>query len=72
MVVLLYSDISNFTFWSVNILKCKNFVIGFLDELGNFKQKKITFWSVNFFCLKLPNSLRKSIKKILHFKIFAF
>ena len=39
MVVLLYSDMSNFTFWSVNILKCKNFVIGFLDELGNFKQK---------------------------------
>ena len=40
MVVLLYSDISNFTFWSVNILKCKNFLIGFLHELGNFKQKK--------------------------------
>ena len=30
----------NFTFWSVNILKCKNFLIGSLDELGNFKQKK--------------------------------
>ena len=23
-----------------NILKCKKFLIGFLDELGNFKQKK--------------------------------
>ena len=37
--MLLYSDISNtITFWSVNILKCKNVLIGFLDELGNFKQ----------------------------------
>ena len=36
---LLYSDISNFTFGSVNILKCKNFLISFLNELGNFKQK---------------------------------
>ena len=37
-VVLLYSDISNFAFWSVNILKCKNFLIGILDEFGNLKQ----------------------------------
>ena len=37
MVVLLYSDISNFTFQNVKIL---NFFINFLDELGNFKQKK--------------------------------
>ena len=36
-------DILNFTFWSVNILKCKIFLIGFLDEIGNFKQKKFTF-----------------------------
>ena len=40
LVMLLYSDISNFTFWSVKILKCKIFLFGFLDELGNFKQKK--------------------------------
>ena len=33
MVVLFYPDISNFTFWNVKIL------IGFLNELGNFKQK---------------------------------
>ena len=39
-VVLLYFNISNFTFWSDDILKCKNFLIGFLDELGNFRQKK--------------------------------
>ena len=52
MVVLLYSDISNFTFWSVNILKCKNFVIGFLDELGNFKQKKFTFQNAIFYILQ--------------------
>ena len=40
MVVLLYPDILNFTFQNVQILKCKNFLIDFLDELGNFKQKK--------------------------------
>ena len=40
MVVLLYPDISNFTFQNVKILKCKIFLINFLDELGNFKQKK--------------------------------
>ena len=31
------------------ISKCKNFLIGFQDELGNFKQKKITFQIVIFF-----------------------
>ena len=41
MVMLLYSDISNFAFWTVNILKCKIFFTGFPDELGNLKQKKI-------------------------------
>ena len=41
LVVLLYPDISNFTFWNVKISKCKIFLINFLDELGNFKQKKI-------------------------------
>ena len=40
MVVLLYPDILNFTFQNVKILKCKIFFINFLDELGNFKQKK--------------------------------
>ena len=48
-VMLLYFDISNFTFWSVDILKCKNFLIGFLHELGNFKQKKIYTSKCNFF-----------------------
>ena len=38
-VVLLYPDISNFTFWNVKIQNVKNFLIDFLDELGNFKQK---------------------------------
>ena len=46
-----------FNFWRVAvlwhfefyILKCKNFLISFLDELGNFKQKKITFQNVIFF-----------------------
>ena len=49
LVVLLYSDISNFTFWSVNILECKIFLIGFLDELGNFKQKKVLPFEMQFF-----------------------
>ena len=40
MVVLLYPDISNFTFQNVKNFKCKIFLIDFLDELGNFKQKK--------------------------------
>ena len=39
MVVLLYPDISNFTFWNVKNLKFKNFLIDFLNESGNFKQK---------------------------------
>ena len=42
MVVLLYPDISNFTFENVKNVKCKNFLIDFLDVLGNFNQKKIT------------------------------
>ena len=32
-----------------DILNCKNFLIGFLDELGNFKQKIFTFQNVIFF-----------------------
>ena len=48
MVVLLYSDILNFTFQNVKILKCKIFLINFLDELGNFKQKKIYTSKRNF------------------------
>ena len=49
MVVLLYPDISNFTFQNVKILKCKIFLINFLDELGNFKQKRFTLRNVSFF-----------------------
>ena len=32
-----------------DILKCKNFLISFPDELGNFKQKIFTFHNVRFF-----------------------
>ena len=39
--MLLYPDISNFTFYNVKNLKCNIFLIDFLDKLGNFKQKKI-------------------------------
>ena len=50
MVVLLFPDISNFAFWNAKNLKCKIFLIDFLDELGNFKQKnfytsKFTFYN---------------------------
>ena len=44
MVVLLYPDISNF-----KILKCKIFLINFLDESGNFKQKNFYTSKCNFF-----------------------
>ena len=49
MVVLFYPDISNFTFWNVKNLKCKNFLIDFLDELGNFKQKNFYTSKCKFF-----------------------
>ena len=49
MVVLLYPDISNFTFQNVKNLKCKNFLIDFLVELGNFKQKTFYSSKCNFF-----------------------
>ena len=49
MVVLLFPDISNFAFWNAKNLKCKIFLIDFLDELGNFKQKKICTSKCNFF-----------------------
>ena len=32
-----------------DILKCKHYLIGFLDELGNFKPKIHTFENVKFF-----------------------
>ena len=47
LVVLCYPDISNFTFQNVKNLKCRNFLIDFLDELGNFKQKNFTLQNVN-------------------------
>ena len=49
LVVLLYPDISNFTFQNVKILKCKISLINFLDELGNFKQKKFNTSKCKFF-----------------------
>ena len=48
-VVLLYPDILNFTLWNVKNLKCKNFLIDFLDEFGSFKQKKIYTSKCKFF-----------------------
>ena len=36
-------------FEAYDILKSINFLIGFLDELGNFKQKKFTFQNVILF-----------------------
>ena len=49
MVVLLYSDVLNSTFWNVNISKCKIFLIEFIVELGNFKQKKSYTSKCTFF-----------------------
>ena len=37
------------TFWSVDTLKCKIFLIGFLHELGNSKQKKFYTSKCKFF-----------------------
>ena len=48
MVVLLYPEISNFTFQNVKNFKCKIFLIDFLDELGNFKQKNVYTSKCNF------------------------
>ena len=75
MVVLLYPDISNFTFWNVKNLKCKKFLIDFLDELGNFKQKKFTFQNVNFFTIynNAPKgSVAVKCKKKIHFEMQKF
>ena len=44
MVVLLYPDISNFTFENVKNVKCKFFLIDFLNLLGNFQQKNANFF----------------------------
>ena len=49
MVVLLYPEISNFTFQNVKNFKCKIFLIDFLDELGNFKQKNVYTSKCKFF-----------------------
>ena len=34
-------------------------------------KKKIAFWNVKIFCLELPNSSKKPIKKSLHFKMLT-
>ena len=50
MEVLLYPDISNFTYQNVKNLKYKIFLLDFLDELGNSRQKKfLTLQNVKFF-----------------------
>ena len=49
MVVLLYPNILNYIFQNVKNLKCKNFLIDFLHELGNFKQKKFYTSKCKFF-----------------------
>ena len=58
-VVLLYPDISNFTFGNVKKLKCKIFLIDFLDELGNFMQKKFYTSKCKFFYI-LQQQTKKS------------
>ena len=41
LVVLLYPNISNFTFWNVKILKCKFFFDQFSPWIRQFQAKKI-------------------------------
>ena len=36
----------------LTFLKCKIFFIGFLDELGNFKQKKFRLHEIFFYSLQ--------------------
>ena len=43
------SNILNFTFKNVKILKCKNILIDFLNELGNFKQNNFYTSKCKFF-----------------------
>ena len=70
MVVLLYPDISNFTFQNVKILKCKIFLINFLDELGNFKQKKFYTSKCNFFLHF--KATEPYLKKVIENSVFSF
>ena len=50
LVVLLYPDISNFTFWNVKILKCKFFFDQFSPWIRQFQEKKkFTLRNVKFF-----------------------
>ena len=65
-VVLLCPDISNVAFWNVKKLKCKNFLIDFLDEFGNFKQKKnFTLQNVFFYILQQQTQIPISFSQIL-------
>ena len=62
------------TFWILHfevydILKCKNFLIGFLNELGNFKQKKIYISKCNLFFTFYSNG---PIKQIYIAFVFPF
>ena len=67
MVVLVYPDISNFTFQNVKILECKIFLINFLDELGNFKQKKNYTLKCKFF---LHFKATDPLQRHLGYKVF--
>ena len=62
LVVLLYPDISNFTFWNVKNLKCKNFLIDFRDELGNLKQ-------INFYSSKCNSFLHFTTTVVCHLEL---
>ena len=54
-------------------LKCCGFFPrGILGSVVVKCKKTLRFEVQTFFGLKLPNSLRKSIKKFLHFKFFTF
>ena len=59
LVVLLYPDISNFTFQNVKVLECKIFLIDFLNELDNFKKK--IFYTPKCKLIALKNFLHKEL-----------
>ena len=48
------------------VVNVKNFLIDFLGELGNFKQKKITLRIVNFFYILKQRTTNMSQKFLRH------
>ena len=65
MAVLLYSDISK-----CKNQKCKDFLINFLHELGNFKQKKNHTFDFYIFDFYILNCQSKATQLLFNQSIF--